>query len=197
MTSAHRANASVGAQERLVTPSPHAPATCGQGMQVRKPDDRGWREALYFTSQQATPRAGQPATLRFFSDRTMAARTPDGNQHDRGTAPASAADVIASWAPHLHIAHQVPGRIRLRLDPTLAGAPALRGAGPDALQRVLGDASGLQSVRLNPLARSCVIEYDKNAIPDAAWPDLLAGRDTAAARILLKNLSACARAAIP
>lgn len=112
-------------------------------------------------------------------------------------ASASAADVIACWAPYLRIAHQVPGRVRLRLDATLADAPQLRRVGPAELQRVLGAASGLRDVRLNPLARSCVIEYDNSLIPDPAWADLLAGRDTPAARVLTARLGSCARAADP
>jgi hypothetical protein len=133
----------------------------------------------------------------------MAARpsTPPNPHHceHAGTAAAdasaSAADVIACWAPYLRIAHQVPGRVRLRLAAALADAPELRRFDPAVLQRVLGEASGLRNVRLNPLARSCVVEYDDKLIPDAAWADLLAGRDTPAARILTARLGAGAHAA--
>lgn len=130
----------------------------------------------------------------------MAARLPTGKRqdhHDPRDADATAAEVIACWAPYLRIAHQVAGRVRLRLDGALADAPELRRFGPAVLQRVLGAASGLRDVRLNPLARSCVIEYDNKLIPDPAWPDLLAGLDTPAARILTARLGACAHAADP
>lgn len=88
------------------------------------------------------------------------------------------------------IAHQMPGRVRLKLD---AGAKALRrigtsGIGPEHFGRALEAVAGIRRVHLNKLARSVTIEYDNRAIPDVAWPDLLAGRASPEATGLLNRL---------
>ncbi|MDD3529656.1 MAG: hypothetical protein PHS77_07235 [Gallionellaceae bacterium] len=102
--------------------------------------------------------------------------------------------VIAQVAPYLRIAHQVAGRVRIKLQFTALDATALsRGEG---LTRTFGALPGVRAISLNPLALSCVVEYDNAVIPDAAWPDLLAGRRTAAAETLLGLLASVAPASI-
>lgn len=91
----------------------------------------------------------------------------------------------------VRIAHQVPGRVRLKLDTTLS----LAGLSSDEwlecinlLTQLLERTLGVRSVRVNPLARSCVLEYDPKIIPSEAWGDLLASKDSTAAQLLITHL---------
>lgn len=93
--------------------------------------------------------------------------------------------VVSAFAPYLRIAHQIGGRVRFKLDPAALDAEALRGVGVERLRQAIGSVRGVRQIQLNLLARSCVVEYDNGTIPDAAWPDLLAGRQTAAAAALV------------
>lgn len=97
---------------------------------------------------------------------------------------------VADFAPHLRIAHQVAGRVRLKLAAT-PGVAFLRTPGgmrlPQALT-ALGACRGVRDIQFNLLARSCIIEYDNRVIPDRAWPDLLGGRQTPAAAALAEIL---------
>lgn len=62
---------------------------------------------------------------------------------------------------------------------------AIRDIGPERLRMALESIRGVHSIKLNLLARSCVVEYDRRTIPDEAWRDLLAGQKTPAAAILI------------
>lgn len=82
------------------------------------------------------------------------------------------------------IAHHIRGRIRLK-----AGALPARLHGPwwrqtDHYRAVLARTPGLHGVRLNPMARSCSVEYDPGVIPVEAWGDFLAGVESPAAAVL-------------
>ncbi|MHB1360817.1 MAG: cation transporter [Rhodocyclaceae bacterium] len=93
--------------------------------------------------------------------------------------------VVASLSPYLRIAHQIGGRVRLKIDASALGDPALRAVGGDRLRAALHEVRGVHAISLNMLARSCVVEYDSAVIPDAAWPDLLAGRQSLVATVLV------------
>ncbi|PKU24715.1 heavy-metal-associated domain-containing protein [Telmatospirillum siberiense] len=90
---------------------------------------------------------------------------------------------LLRFAACLRVAHHIPGRIRLGV----AGGAEQPEWGDDPLgkarrfSQALTGVSGIRSVRLNPLARSCTVEYDPSAIPPAAWQDLLSGTGSAAA----------------
>ena len=99
---------------------------------------------------------------------------------------------VADFAPYLRIAHQIPGRVRLKLDAAALDMPALREVSGERLKTALASVRGVHDIALNLLARSCVVAYDNGTIPDAAWPDLLAGRRTPAAATLLDLLAAAA-----
>jgi len=89
----------------------------------------------------------------------------------------------------LAIAHHIPGRIRLKLVDEAAAAAVLGGGRfptPERLRAV----AGVRAVKLNLLARSCLIDYDPVAIPPVAWVDLLSGRHTAASGPLVAALAA-------
>lgn len=95
---------------------------------------------------------------------------------------------LAQVAPHLRLVHQISGRVRLKFD--LAAALPVGGvAAAQQLQQLRAALPGVRNVAFNPLARSCVIEYDPALIPDSTWPELLCGRPSAATRALLEQLA--------
>lgn len=98
-------------------------------------------------------------------------------------------DLAPFWSlrPFISIAHQIPGRIRLKLDrrallhlPKLEAAPYLAW-----LKRV----PGLKATRVNAAALSVVVEYDPVVIAPSLWKQLLSA-EPAAARELLAAHSA-------
>lgn len=99
-------------------------------------------------------------------------------------------DLLRRLAALLRIVHHIPGRVRLKLD--AAPGPELAAAAGEvnALNRALAGAHGIRSVAVNPLARSCTIEYDPALIPPSAWPDLLADEKSPGAEALLRIVSA-------
>ena len=99
-------------------------------------------------------------------------------------------DPMDGWramAAALAIAHHIPGRIRLKLAGT-AAVPAGVVARVRQFCRVAPEVPGIRSAKLNPLAGSCVVEYDPAAIPPAAWEELSRGQPTEAAERLLRRL---------
>ena len=84
----------------------------------------------------------------------------------------------------LEVVHHVPGRLRLRLDPRLRAHPA---AGE--LGQWSANGSGILSTRINPMARSLVVEYDPKRIDPAALEAFLAGADAARAKALAETLA--------
>jgi len=60
---------------------------------------------------------------------------------------------LLALAPHLEIAHHIPGRIRLRIK--LSGLSTLSKVDLEAVTSAI---PGIQSVRVNAVARSAVID---------------------------------------
>jgi len=96
--------------------------------------------------------------------------------------------VVSTYAPYLTIAHQISGRVRLKLAMAALDQPGVRELGGERLQAALAGIRGVYDISVNLLARSCVVQYDPAIIPDAAWPDLLAGRQSKAATTLISIL---------
>jgi len=100
---------------------------------------------------------------------------------------------LAQLIPHLRLVHQVSGRVRIKFDAASSAAlpPGSLAAAAQLqqLQQLRTALPGVRGVAFNPLARSCVIEYDPALIPDATWPELLSGRPTAATRAWLEQLA--------
>ncbi|MCG5512009.1 heavy-metal-associated domain-containing protein [Ectothiorhodospira shaposhnikovii] len=96
------------------------------------------------------------------------------------------ADPLLQLLTRVRVAHHLRGRIRLKLDADLKGL-AVAADIPD-IERMLGSLPGVSCVRLNLLARSCVVEYDADVIPMSAWEDFLLGHDTDAAKTLHRIL---------
>jgi trimethylamine:corrinoid methyltransferase-like protein len=82
------------------------------------------------------------------------------------------------------VAHHVPGRLRLRLDPRVRDHPAASEFGEWS-----ANGSGILATRLNPMARSLVVEYDPKRIDPATLENFLAGADDAQAAALAETLA--------
>ncbi|PWU30261.1 hypothetical protein DK254_09115 [Pseudomonas sp. RW407] len=95
-------------------------------------------------------------------------------------------ETLLALLPKVRVVHHIPGRIRLKLvDLELPSSPRLPARGVlHKASEIAARAPGVRSLRLNPLARSCAVEYDPLVIPEQAWADLLAGQRSPAARIL-------------
>jgi hypothetical protein len=90
---------------------------------------------------------------------------------------------LREYLAEINIAHHIQGRIRLKIHSYPKDLPE-SWHNPITLQAIIERASGIRSVRVNPMARSCAVEYDPAVIPFQAWHDFLAGTDSHAARIL-------------
>lgn len=82
------------------------------------------------------------------------------------------------------VAHHVPGRLRLRLDPQLREHPAAREFGQWS-----ANGSGILATRLNPMARSLVVEYDPKRIDPDNLEKFLVGADDEQAMALAETLA--------
>lgn len=98
--------------------------------------------------------------------------------------------LLQRLASALRIAHHIPGRVRLKLDPASGGALASVLGDVTALHRALSGSPGIHSVSVNALALSCTIEYDPGRIPSSAWADVLNGAASPGAETLLRILAA-------
>ena len=82
------------------------------------------------------------------------------------------------------VAHHVPGRVRLRLDPQVRSLPAAAELG-----NLRANEHGILATRLNPLARALVIEYDSAKISPALLEEFLAGTDDARVAALAEQFA--------
>ena len=105
-----------------------------------------------------------------------------------GTAMTPDFDDLLGWLARVRIAHHIGGRIRLKLDGAPASSVELSRQKLGRLHDILERAPGIRSVRVNPLARSCVVEYGPDVIPFEAWADFLSGIDSPAAATLERIL---------
>jgi hypothetical protein len=79
---------------------------------------------------------------------------------------------------HLHIAHHVPGRVRLKI--SLSALQDVSRADAEKVLRLLESAHGIENVRLNAAARSVVITYERARIAPEDWEVLVHGEPEAA-----------------
>lgn len=86
---------------------------------------------------------------------------------------------------HVQVVHHVPGRIRLRIAPTLV-KNAWR-MDRTHIEQALCSMSGIGGVRINPAAGSVVVEYVPSRFAPETW-DLLLRGDEGAARERLETL---------
>lgn len=88
----------------------------------------------------------------------------------------------------LHVAHHIPGRIRLRVKAAL-----FRELGDDVdtkvLDEILKTVEAIKDVRVNAIAGSVVVSYDSDRLKPVWWETLINGEDSKAVA-LLKQLMA-------
>jgi hypothetical protein len=82
-------------------------------------------------------------------------------------------DDIAELRRFIAVAHHVPGRIRLKLDPAIRSHPKA-----SELASLFGNGNGTVRARLNIMARSLVLEYDPDRIDPARVEDFFTSDDT-------------------
>ena len=87
----------------------------------------------------------------------------------------------------LTIAHHIPGRLRLKLDPRIREHPAA-----DVLRRLdtQRQDTGLMDVRINPVARSLVLGYDAGRISPSVLEDFLTSPNMERVNQLADNFAA-------
>lgn len=86
---------------------------------------------------------------------------------------------------HVQVVHHAPGRIRLRIAPTLV-KNAWR-VDRTRIEQALRSMPGIGGVRINPAAGSVVVEYVPSRVAPETW-DLLLHGDEDAARERLETL---------
>lgn len=96
---------------------------------------------------------------------------------------------LLAFRQGLVIAHQVPGRIRLRIDPELANWAVRQKLGIDEAANWLAALPGILGVRPNPSAASVIVEYDPRQIAPHWWETLVLGEDDEALKLLLGLLA--------
>lgn len=89
-------------------------------------------------------------------------------------------DELRSHRTHIRIVHHIRGRIRLKLEaiPEIISLPAIK---EQQFRGLVDQTPGLLSLRVNLMARSCIVEYDPALIPYQAWHDFIDGRDSSSA----------------
>ena len=112
----------------------------------------------------------------------------DGYPQNIAAGEAGLREVVASVSRHLHLAHQMRGRVRFKVQASIIDNPAASRFVGEQLSVALGTVRGVHSIKVNKLARSCTIEYDPALIPDVAWSDFLSGRQSSAADVLFSIL---------
>ena len=95
---------------------------------------------------------------------------------------------LRQYSRCIEIAHHIPGRIRFRLVPgdvSVFDASVLSLiAQAKGFKEALEGASGIHSIRVNAMARSCTVEYDTATIPYDAWGDFIGGQRSEASDVL-------------
>jgi hypothetical protein len=93
-------------------------------------------------------------------------------------------ELLLAMRRHLHVAHHIPGRLRLRADAGLLEL-AHRWQGPRiGLAEAIAVIEGVRDVRINAAAATAVIDYEPASLPPDTWRRLLDGSDDAVLEIL-------------
>lgn len=96
--------------------------------------------------------------------------------------------LLQDLVARLHIAHHIPGRIRLKLEQALSASQTQAIGDARRLIDSLAGLPGIRKVDLNLMARSCTIEYDPARIAPAGWEHVVGGVDSPQANTLLALL---------
>ena len=105
-------------------------------------------------------------------------------------------DELRALAEQLRIAHHIPGRVRFKISNTGVGqvqkddeseAGLVKRA--KAFQKSLVEIPGITKVKLNALAKSCLVEYNAEIIDPAAWDGLVLEEPTDVSKRLIDTLT--------
>ena len=77
---------------------------------------------------------------------------------------ATVTEQLVRLAPHMQLAHHIPGRIRLRIHDS-----GMDTAREIDIHEVARSVPGIKGIRLNPFNRSVIIEYDSVRFPPDLW----------------------------
>ena len=94
-------------------------------------------------------------------------------------------DDIVELKRFIAVAHHVPGRIRLKLDPAVRHHPKAK-----ALAALAEKGNGAFRARINVLARSLVLEYDPARLDPARVEDFFTNKDPDRTADMARELSA-------
>lgn len=81
-------------------------------------------------------------------------------------------DGLLEMAPHLVVAHHVPGRARLKVLPRGVELLKERKKDSGSLDIPVKHLPGVRKLRTNYLARSVVVEYDADVLTNEVWTAL-------------------------
>lgn len=84
----------------------------------------------------------------------------------------------------ISVAHHVPGRLRLKLDPSIRRHPEA-----ENLRDLEKRDAGILGARLNPMARSLVIDYDPKRVSHKALHEFLTSPDAERVAELAENFA--------
>lgn len=94
-------------------------------------------------------------------------------------------EIVEGLRKHLSVVHHVPGRVRLKFEDALANHPWAERL-PDEVRTL----PGVRSIRVNILARSIVVEYDRAVIRPEWVLELFSTGSTDRIRGIVDALSA-------
>jgi hypothetical protein len=93
-------------------------------------------------------------------------------------------EALKELQQYLHVAHHVPGRLRIKFDAALAGHPQ---AGD--ILNPHNPTPGIRNIRLNIGARSVIIEYDQERIQPELLQELLTSKEPSRIQQIINELA--------
>lgn len=82
-------------------------------------------------------------------------------------------NLLPILAPYFSLIHHIPGRIRMRIDPSIKSE--LKNFSADNIQSSIASINGIKKVKFNKLVGSVTIEYDHSLLSPLMWNELLVG----------------------
>lgn len=83
----------------------------------------------------------------------------------------------------IRLAHHIPGRIRLKFDPSLADHPQ-----KESLKHWLPELNSFELVNFNPVAKSALIQYDPKKVPPELVNELFSSPDLSRKKAILNQI---------
>ncbi|AII14873.1 hypothetical protein CIG1485E_1037 [Campylobacter iguaniorum] len=85
-------------------------------------------------------------------------------------------ELLANLIPHFSLIHSSPGRIRVRVLPSIKEMKShINLENFSDIDSIISKINGIQNVKFNKLIGSVTIIYDNSVFPEALWINLLNG----------------------